>query len=413
MAVQIPRIVAYPESARILRRQLGVSICLAIRWALLQMVPFLLKAYFKAGNLYSLIATMAGPSMFLLSAFWADLYRRTPLKRYAYIIWLVGVLPLAGIGLSPTATVAVAFLIVASFASPGMIPAGGDILRACYSPTVRGRVWAALSVASLVTTGLVAYATGAWLDRNPDAFRIYMPAAALLQLAVVALLASIAKQPLFMERQPASEPDKPLIGTARRIIDMLALLVRDRQFLRFEVSFMLYGAGWMICFALLPPLAYDKLHLTYGQFANSTQVALPLTTVFATPVMGYLVDRVGAIRTAAAAFAWMAIYPVALMLAAGPWSLTLATVLYAVGMSAVNVIWMVGPITLAPRAGDASQYAAVHATLVGVRAILFQPLGMGLYELTGSFALPLLVASAGFVAGAYGMWSLQQTQRGR
>jgi len=405
------RIVAYPESAQILNRQVGLSICYSLRWAVLQMVPFLLKAYFGASNAYSLIATMSGPVTNLLTVFWGDLYRRMDVVRYAWILWLLGVVPLAGIGLSPTAGWALVLVVIASLASPGIIPVTGDILRACYSPLIRGRVWASVTTVSLITGSLAAYVLGAWMDYDKEGFRIYFPAVAVIQLAAVALLASIARKPLFAERQRAAITGPTRRAALTQLQQMWQILRDDRRFLRFEVSFMLYGVGWMICFALLPVLANDKLRLTFGQYANSTQVALRLTTVAATPLMGFLIDRIGPVRMAAAAFALLVVYPIGLWLATGPWTLALATIWYGVGMAAIFVCWTVGPVTLARRAEDASQYAAIHASMTGVRGLLFQPLGMGLYEWTGSFAVPLVLASIGFALGTYGMYTLDRQMR--
>jgi len=407
-----PQFLSYPESVAVMRRHVVASICLSVRSAVLQMVPFLLKALFKAPNYQSVLATMMMPAMHLGTVVWGQMYRRSHARRYLWLFLLLGVLPLAGIGLSRSAPAILLWLAVASLASPALIPMAGDILRACYSPGVRGRVYAWITVASMLSQAAVSWGVGLWLDRDGWAFRIYMPLAVVVQFGGVAVLAWIARQPLFVERQQAILRSQPWPTMLRwSVQQMVAVLRRDRAFLRFEIAFMLYGVGWMISYALLPLLGNNKLHLTYSQFALSTQVTLPLVTVLAIPLIGYAVDRIGPLPIATTAFAWLALYPIMLIAVVGTWSLLAATALYALGMAAVQTVWMVGPVTMARQALDASHYTAIHATMTGVRSLLFQPLGWLLYEWTGTFWIPLVVAAAGFAAGAYCMYTVPSQQR--
>ncbi|HUW83739.1 MAG TPA: MFS transporter [Phycisphaerae bacterium] len=409
----LPQVVAYPESAQVLRRQVVASVFLTTRWAVLAILPYQLVKHFGAPDFYSIIATMATPAMMLLSVFWGGLYRRTATRRYVWVYWLVGVLPIAGIALSYSPAAALGWLLVGSVASAGMVPISGDIMRACYPPGVRGRVMSVLMFASIIANGLAAYGVGKWLDFDSQAFRLYLPLAVVIQLGGVALLASIGRLPLFLEREQSLVADDSRTSLLRRFVKMWSVLVEDRDFRRFEVFFMLYGAGWMVCWALLPLLVYHRLNLAYGDFNESTQVAFQATMLVAILVAGRLVDRLGPVRLAALAFGWLALYPIALMLAQGVWSLTIATVIYAMGMAPVNVVWTLGPITLARRAGDASRYLSVHGSMVGVRAIIFQPLGWLLYNVTGSFVVPLTLATVLLVLGCAGMWGLDRSIRAR
>jgi Na+-transporting NADH:ubiquinone oxidoreductase subunit NqrE len=91
--------------------------------------------------------------------------------------------------------------------------------------------------------------------------------------------------------------------------------------------------------------------------------------------------------------------------------LGLATAVYGIGMAGVQMSWMLGPVALAGSPEKVPQYVAIHATLVGVRGILFQCLGMALYRLTGSFTWPLLLAAAAFAWAAAQMVRLHALQR--
>jgi hypothetical protein len=52
-------------------------------------------------------------------------------------------------------------------------------------------------------------------------------------------------------------------------------------------------------------------------------------------------------------------------------------------------------------------YVAIHATMVGLRGTLFQFMGIALFELTGSFTIPLIIAAGGFGWAAWQMGSLE------
>ncbi|MCK6454900.1 MAG: hypothetical protein L6Q92_00005, partial [Phycisphaerae bacterium] len=68
-----------------------------------------------------------------------------------------------------------------------------------------------------------------------------------------------------------------------------------------------------------------------------------------------------------------------------------------------------GPVALAADASRASQYMAVHTTLVGVRGILAQGLGMTLYSLTGSFTVPFGLAAVAFLWASLRMIQLARS----
>src|SRR5262249_16905857 len=187
---------------------------------------------------------------------------------------------------------------------------------------------------------------------------------------------------------------------------MLGVLRADRHFAAYEVAFMSYGVGWMICSALIPALATDKLHLNYHQYAQATIVLFQLVNILLFALMGGVSDRIGPMRLATLSFLWLTIYPIGLYLAPGYHTLVICSCLYALGMVGVNLTWTLGPVALASDASRASHYLAIHTTMVGIRGIVAQGLGMALYVWTGSFTIPLVIAAAGFAWAAYRMRGL-------
>jgi MFS family permease len=197
------------------------------------------------------------------------------------------------------------------------------------------------------------------------------------------------------------------------VLHMGSVLRRDPLFARYEAAFMTYGCGFMMSATLVPLLALNRLGLSYDHFAAATIVAFQAAQLVATMPAGLTIDRVGASRTCQWAFALYAVYPLGLLLATDAAGLALATAVYGVAAAFVNMGWMLGPVRFAPSPDKVPAYIAIHTSLVGLRGIVFQFAGYGLYTLTDSFAPPLIIACVAFVWASVQMRSLERLLRER
>ncbi|MFO0973518.1 MAG: MFS transporter [Phycisphaerae bacterium] len=394
---------------RILPQHVAGAFLLGTAPAINPLIPFLGRTHFRAGNAQTLVLTSAIAVMQLFSIFWNHFYQRTPVARYLALLAALFCLPMAAIGCVHDVRAVMVLFCVTAFGNAGQSPLNGDLLRRCYAHQQRGRVFGVVLAAQMFASVLTALLTDAWSRRDPDAFRSYLPIVAALQIAGIGLLYRVTRTATFVsQNQICPPPAAPWWSPLR---ELRATLKADRDFAAYEVAFMSYGVGWMIATALLPPLAADRLHLSEALYARASIFTLQLTTLALFVPFGRLLDRVGPYRVALASFAWLAIYPVGLLLARDARSLAAVTVLYAIGMTGVQLTWTLGPVALAVDATRAAHYLAIHTTLVGVRGILAQGLGMAIYAWTGSFAIPLAVASAGFAWAAVCMARLSRRRR--
>jgi hypothetical protein len=409
--VILDRLVAFPESRRILRFQLLATPFIALQAAVFQMLPVLLRAYFKASEFETVVSTAAISITLILAVVWNELYRRMRPRSYMILLWAAAIAPLAGIAACHRASAALVFIVIAATGFGGMQPLGGDILRSCYAPGARNRVFSVVQMVTQFTVMLTTYGIGLWLNLWPESFRLYLPAGTLLVGAGMWLLYRITRQTLFIERHQARSTE-PLLTSLRRVYhNMVKVFREDSIFRRHETAFSIYGLGWMICWALLPFLCVDKLRLTYEQVARSTQMVLQLTLLLSMLPMAHLMDRLGPLRTAAWSFGGMALYPIGLMLAWDVNSLTLVTVVYAVVLSGVNLAWTLGPIFLARDASQAPYYLAIHATMVGIRGLVGQFPAVALYHYTHDLRWPLGIAIILFVWGSLLMFRVERDRR--
>ncbi len=395
-----------PESKRVLRLHIAAAACLGTTQAVIPILPFLARQRFDATNWQTTVITAAIPVMQFFSIFWNHFYARTRTPAYLIALACLHSAALGLIGAAGNIWAVMACFVIAAFGNAGMSPLNADVLRSCYPHAIRGRVFGFISTSQMGSAMLTGWIAGRWLDHNHDAFRYFLPAIAAIQIVGLLLLSRISTHRLFAERTRA-EPTTG-VGLFAPLRDMKEVLRSDRRFAHYEIAFMSYGVGWMICEALLPALATDRLHLDYTSYTQAKIVLYQLTNILLFATVGHAVDRVGPMRTATASFLWLTIYPVGLMFIAGGTGLKIFCVLYAIGMVGVNLTWTLGPIALAADASRASHYLAIHTTMVGIRGIVAQSLGMAIYSITGSFTIPLSIAAVGF---AWAAWRMRELAR--
>lgn len=374
-------------------------------------LPVIARKRFDASAGEVLLITMAPLVFATLSIFWQVVLRRGTIRNYLLIYWASAMLPMGLLAVAQTYWQMLALFLIASVGSAAWSSVNGELLKRLYPDHRHGSVFAWLSGGWMLGGAILSLAVGRWLAENDDAFRWYLPAFAVIQLSGALLLAWLAAA-AGAERpgQRGSEPWSPA-RTIEPVLHMREILKKDRIFFRYEAAFMTYGVGWMICWALLPLLVTDRLKLDYNAIAFSTSFTYQIAMLVTLWPAGWLNDRIGPMRTSALSFAVYALYPLGLLLAQDVHQLTAASVIYGIAAAGANMGWLLGPVSLAPSPDKVPQYVAIHATLVGLRGTVFQGLGVGLYALTGSFALSLVIAACGFVWASYQMATLWQTMQ--
>lgn len=393
---------------------MAVVLIQSVWFAVSTMMAVLARKRFGAGDWETMAVTAAVPTLMIFSVFWDAVLRRVGVRRFLAINWACTTLPLAVAALSTGFWFLLGCHVMAAIGAAGWSPVSGDLLKRFYGDRVRGRAFGVINTAIFLGMTLVSYVVGRSLDHDDDVFRVYLPAAtAAYGLGVVLLRRLVA----VMDRQTNVSAAPPELRPVRLrslfapIVHLRSVLREDRRFYRYEAAFMTYGMGWMICNALLPVLATDRLRMTYTQFAAATQVAYPLGLLLMTFPMGWVLDRIGPTRTSALSFACLALYPLGLLAADRVATVAAVTVLYGIAMAGVHMGWMLGPVALAPSPDRVAHYVAIHASLVGLRGILAQGLGMFIYRMTGSFTWPFLIAAAAILWASLQMWRLHELTR--
>lgn len=366
---------------------------------------------FHASEWQSLLITATPTIFYSLSIFWNDLFKRIKFGRYLAAYWLVAGFPLALMGFADTYWMLLIPHLISCVGGAGYPPITGELLQALYPTAKRGRIYSVLWGTSLVAAALYSVVLGKWLTHDPEAYRLFLPIVAGMQLAGVGCLELLSRLSGHA-RSRVLDVRGHEKGHFAKLVDpvthMGRILKADPTFARYEAAYMTYGIGWMIASALLPLLAARKLNLEYDAIAKSTQASYLLALVAVLFPAGLLMDRFGAVRTTAGSFALLGFYPLALIFVRDEGTLTAASVFFGIAHAGASVGWTVGPISLAPTPAHVPQYMAIHATMVGIRGKLFQGLGVLLFWLSGDFWIPLLVAGIAYFWAGVQMWQLHR-----
>lgn len=381
----------------------GTVLTESVNAAVIGMLPFIALRSFAAADWQIMLVTLAVPAWQIVSIFWSQWLETTAIRRYTMALWSCAWAPFGLACFVHSFWPLLALCFSAAIGTAGLYPLKGELLRRLYPLAARGRFNGVLNSASLLMAATLAFLLGWWLYRDGEAFRVYMPIAIAVQLLGTLILIGLAGRETA-DRQHAARPS--VAGWLGPIRGMHRILRDDPIFRRYEYAFMTYGAGYMICEVLLPLLVGKRLHMDYSTIANSTRVVWQTAVVIVSLPAGWLLDRLGPARISALSFAVLAFYPLVLTVAGDPYMIAVASAIYGVALAGVNQGWMLGPVALAPRPELVQQYVAVHTTLVGVRGVAFQSIGLLLYWLTDTFVVPFLAAAAFFGWGAWQMHRL-------
>jgi MFS family permease len=365
------------------------------------------------------LITVAGQVPWILAPAWEPLFARIDPQRA--FLWLgalsKGALLLVlfvhvertgaegeGTGNLPAFVVAVVMFYIVDGA---YIPHRSALLRANFSTPVRGRMFGLLSTVALVASMIGSKGGGWLLDRDARWLRLLFPIA-----AVSGILGHVFLSRIRWRRDgDAPVPAEPGLRAAGRAFvrawaQALRVLARDRDFRWFEIAFMLYGFGLLMCSPLLVIYAQRDLRLSYGEWTWAQGFVSPLAQLSSVWLAGRLADRLGVARSTGIAFAVLGVFFAVMPFVDTAGGLEAAYVLLGLGMAGVIVGWNVGPLRFAP-AGRARTYTGAHVLLVGVRSGTAPFFGYGLARLT-SIQTAFAVA-----AGLMALAALTQARLGR
>jgi hypothetical protein len=247
----------------------------------------------------------------------------------------------------------------------------------------------AQAVGALVSSG-----AGFYMDKVSEGYQHLFLASAIIAMMSMAMLASIRTTTgTYDNRERLNR--KFLLSP---LSNMYKLLVKRPDFLRFEISFMLYGTAFMMVLPVVPLFLVDDLKFSYSQIGMARGMVTQLVMIAGVPFFGRIFDRTTPHRMAVWVFASLAVYPLALLMALplqGVWRSAAVYFAYAwfgFSMSGLTVIWSLSSMRFS--AGeDSGIFQSVHVAATSLRACYAPLLGFAVMQYFGK--VTTLIAASG------------------
>lgn len=384
-----------------------------------------LRKTFGASALFITLMVMAQPASQLLAIVWGNLMEGRPKRPFILGLGGTGRLVLLTVALA-TGAVGFAVPVVISIAlGTAIIPALNALYQSNYTNAERGRVYGwVVSVIALATI-LGSLGAGALMDVHPNYYRVIYPAAGLVGLGGMwhyyrmhhrTLPSRVTAEPREPLRAPGGVSEifeftgvwlKEVARALRNPLrGSISIFRDDPEFFQFEVAYMVYGLAFMLLQPIFPIFLVDQIKVSYGQAAIARGLIFWGVISLSAPLFGRWMDRMNAVGLSVIGFCILILAPIGLALSHSIMPVYASFAVYGLGLAPIQIAWTMGPILFAGKR-DAAAYMGVHVTMVGVRGLFGNPLGLFLLETIGSRAA-FLVSSVLFAVSAWLMWRLHR-----
>lgn len=351
-----------------------------------------LRKTFGASALLITLMVMAQPVSQLLAIVWGRLMHGRSKRPFILGFGGIGRLLLLLVAFATTAVSFAVPIVLSITLAVAIVPALNSLYQSNYPNSERGRVFGMVMSMTAVTTIISSMMAGWWMDHDPGAYRIIYPLAGLVGFAGIYLYWRIRPRAGRASDGP-DEPQDDLSASDwfEAVYEALrhpfrgakTLFTTDPNFLRFEIGYMLYGLGFMMLQPVLPLFLVDEIRVQYSEAATARGLIFWGMMALVSPVFGRLLDRWNAVRLSIFGFAFLVIVPLILAMSHSLPGVYAAFALFGFAMSPINIAWTMGPILFAGRR-DAATYMGVHVTMVGIRGLIGNPMGLVLFKTFGS-----------------------------
>ncbi len=338
-----------------------------------------------AGGLAVTLLTMLAPIASISTLWWARLLVGRNQSQLVVVIGSVGAVALAsGFFLTHIEHLLLIYLIYFSFVNGLYGQAENRVLQQHVHPTATGKTFGLAQSVAQMSGAAVSAGAGLYMDHMPAGYQQLFLASAIIWLMAVALLASIRTNTGALEDRLHIKRDfilSPLAG-------MVKVLKERKDFLRFEISFMLYGIAFMMILPVIPLYLVDDLHYSYSKIGVARGTIASVMMIGAVPFFGRVFDRTTPHRMAVWVFIALAGYPLLLLAAlplAGVWRTTVVYAGFAwfgVAMSGLTVLWSLSSIRFSG-GEDAGIFQSIHVASTSIRACFAPLLGYAVMALFG------------------------------
>jgi len=342
---------------------------------LFSMLPFILRKDFHASALFISIFTMVKPAFAILSFYWSYRFTRgsESLKKNLLLANLLARVPFLFIFWFYNPFYILICVSFYTLFSRAAIPAWMEMIKLNLPEQTRSRWFSYGSIISYSEGILIATLLGASLDHFFISFKTLMILTTILTIIPTILQYQIT---LPYSQLPIHEVKKPL---KQRIIEpwkeSLRLIKDHKKFAHFQIGFMLGGAGLMLIQPALPFYFIDKLHLSYTSLQIAITLCKGIGIISLTPLFSKLLPKKSIFLLSSFVCLGFAIFPMMILLGhLSIYYIFAAYLFYGMAQAGSQLIWYLSGPTFS-KYSDSSHYSGINVVMVGIRGLIFPPLG--------------------------------------
>ncbi|MBI3959013.1 MAG: MFS transporter [Chloroflexi bacterium] len=333
--------------------------------AALQFIPVVLRNLGASTEMLALYTSQTYLGS-ILTSFSIVLMRRRRTKSFAVACWYAARAIFLFVGLVKQVPWLVLLTGIFWFLEAFPSPAYTRIVQVIYPEEIRGKILSlvrlGMTVAIVAITPLAGWALDAW------GYRILFPLAGLMGIVST----------LFFNRIEVNEGPLPPRQT-KTFAGLLAIVYTNRPFVLHLLSFTVYGLGALLGFALYPVVQVDRLHLSYTQI-GLLGLAQSLFWLLGFLYWGGAVDKRGGLWVMRINLLIAFFVPFSYIWATNGWMLLPAFIAQGIISAGVDLGLINTSIQLA-EPEKVAEYAAVQATVIGLRGAITPFIGVWLLRL--------------------------------
>lgn len=278
-----------------------------------------------------------------------------PVRVVAGTSSLARVLFLAGVVVATTPLMFALTTVVFWVVTIANVAAYTALMRGIYPDSERAHVMAKVRVGSSIAGIVAAALAGVFIDSVPVQW-----------VFAVAALLSLPGSLAFFRIQHHS--DHQGFGTRRPMTEIARDVWRDRRYRRLMLSFLIFGWGNLMNFAVFPIMLVDHFDApnTFIGIMSGVQSATMVGAYF---VVGRLIDRGSSLRQTLISTVLVLLVPIGYLVAPAYWALLPVALIAGVTQASSELTYHTNIVQMAPP-GRLADYAAVQSLLLGVRGSL-------------------------------------------
>ena len=289
-----------------------------------------------------------------------------------------------------------------------VIPAENRVFQQHIPAAKTGKLYGTAAGLRMGIAAATSAFAGWYMDKTDEGYQHLFLFAAAIGFISLRQLASV---PTTGNGRIKPEPiDWSLITVPLKKV--ITLLKRRKDYLRFELAFMVYGIAFMMTLPVVPLFLVDDLQFGYTNIGFARGTIPQLVMVVFMPMFGRLFDRSTPHRFAVALFFGLAFYPLLLLSAKFfEGSLRVVMVYIAFGlfgflMSGIMMLWSLSSLRFA-EGEDAGVYHSVHVAATGVRGTFGPILGYVVMTTMGK-STALICASGLWIVASLTMFLMKR-----